>query len=73
MDEVSTTIDACARRSIWELSFDKQNQVICLELNSHLDDDTCNDFCSQFPTSGYFEGEDGTHGSQFKFDNHYAL
>lgn len=43
-----------------------------MELNSHLDDGACNDFCSQFPTSGYFESE-GSYGSQLNSHNHYAL
>jgi hypothetical protein len=63
-DEVRTCVDACARCGIWDLSYDRYNQVLRLELDSHLDDEQCDDLCSQFPTSGSYEGE-GQHGSQF--------
>ncbi|MFW9607402.1 MAG: hypothetical protein ACMV14_03075 [Prevotella sp.] len=38
--------------------------MIRLEQDPLLGDDTRNDSCSQFPTSGYFEDE-GSYGSLF--------
>lgn len=67
MDEIRTVVDACARCGIWNLNYDRQNQFIRLELNSHLDDETSADLCSQFPVKGYYEGE-GIHGSQFTIE-----
>lgn len=67
MDEVHTVVDASVRCAVWDLSYDRQNRAIRLELASHLDDETCSDLCSQFTTSGYYEGE-GVHGSLFTIE-----
>lgn len=67
MDEVRTTVDASARCGIWDSNFDKVSMVLRLELDTHLDDEKCNELCSHFPTNGVYEGE-GVHGSQFMID-----
>lgn len=66
-DEVRTCVDGCACCGIWDLNYDRTNQVLRLELDAHLDDDKCDDLRAQLPSAAYYEGE-GEHGSQYTIE-----
>ena len=65
-DEIRTVVDAAVGCGIWNLSYSERRSAIKLELNTHLDDDTISDLCSQFPLPCDYDGE-GARGSKFVF------
>ena len=65
-DEIRTVVDAAVGCGIWNLSYSERRSAIELELNTHLDDDTISDLCSQFPLPCDYDGE-GARGSKFVF------